>query len=106
MSRPVTNRRWLVDDMGSKGVALWGSINLHDIADKEACTLRELPPGTVMLISESTVSAMKRIIPTMEFRDSVIWDGKTCWHTTSNTRLLVSVGMFVFKDPDTGAWTL
>lgn len=91
--------------MGPKGVALYGSISLADLTDKEACTLRELPAGTVMLISESTVRAMKRIVE-MEVNDCVIWDGATCWHTLSNTRLLVNVGMFVFKDPETGAWSL
>jgi hypothetical protein len=92
--------------MGSKGVALWGSINLGDIVDKEACTLGELPIGTVMLISESTVRAMRIILPGMEVNDCAIWDGKCCWHTASNTRLLVDSGMFVFKDPETEAWTL
>lgn len=91
--------------MGPKGVALWGSISLGEIVDKEACTLRELPPGTVMLISESTVRAMKRIVE-MEVNDCVIWDGVACWHTLSDTRLLVDKGMFVFKDPETEAWML
>ena len=96
--------------MGPKGVALYGSISLAELVDndkvKEATTLQELEIGTVMLISASTVRAMKMIIPSMEVNDCVIWDGKTCWHTLSNTRLLVDKGMFVFKDPETEAWVL
>jgi len=48
---------------------------------------------------------MQFIVP-MEVNDCVIWDGAICWHTLSNTRLLVDIGMFVFKDPETEAWIL
>lgn len=91
--------------MGLKGVVLYGSINLSDLTNKEVCTLRELPAGSVMLISESTVRAMKNIF-SMDVNDCVIWDGEICWHTLSNVRLLVDKGIFVFKDPETTAWML
>ncbi len=105
MSKPV-NRRVFADNLGpGKGVALYGSINLADLSDKQACSLKDLPPGSIMLVSASTAQAMKHAAR-MEKNDAILWDGQTCWHLESNVRILINPGMFVFKDPDTEAWTL
>jgi hypothetical protein len=105
VTKPV-KRSVLADNLGpGKGVALYGSINLADLSDKEACMLQELPPGSIMLVSETTAAAMRNVAR-LEKNDAILWDGQTCWHLASNVRILINPGMFVFKDPETEAWQL
>lgn len=70
----------------------------------ECTTLGTLQPGTILLVTEGTARAMRNF--ELEERDAAIWDGKTLVHLATNTRLLVDPGVFVFKDPDTEAWTI
>jgi hypothetical protein len=105
VTKPV-RRSVLADNLGpGKGVALYSSINLADLSDKEACTLKELPAGSILLVSASTAQGM-RMVARMEQNDAILWDGQTCWHLESNVRILINPGIYVFKDPDTEGWML
>lgn len=105
MTKPV-RRSVMADSLGpGKGVALYGSISLADLSDKEACTLQELPAGSILLVSVGTARAMHHVAR-MEHNDAILWDGQTCWHLESNVRILINPGMYVFKDPENEGWTL
>ena len=101
-------RKWL--GVASSGaIVMYSHLNLGalDAFEREpgnCTTLRELEPGTVLLVSDRAARDLRRF--KLEARDVVIWDGKTCVHLASQMRLMIDGGIFVFKDQETEAWTI